>query len=233
MEKTINNRAQVYVLKLTGKENEHTVYQLLQLLPPANQQRFSLYTNVRSKIQSIAGEVLARYASGCFESAPFNTSDIIIGKNGKPSFITNDSLHFNISHSGNYIVCAVCNSDIGIDVERVRNVNLRIAERYFSSHELTDLMNLEPDERMDYFIRLWTIKESYLKALGTGLTMKLNSFTIVQNQNIFQLTGSANAIKQDVISIKLDPSYYMAVCAAKTLYLESINYIGMNELLVK
>lgn len=228
-----NNRAQIYILNLTGQENEDTVNQLMQLLPAANLQRFSLYTNLRSKLQSLAGEVLARYATGKYAGKSFNLSEMKTGKNGKPYFTDQEHIHFNISHSGHYIVCAVNNTNIGIDVERIRKVNLRIAERYFSPKELHDLLQLSDTESMEYFIRLWTIKESYLKAKGTGLTQKLNSFTIEKSLEGFQLTGSTNAQMQEVISIKLDTDFYMAVCSLKPLQLEETNFMSTSDLMIK
>lgn len=233
MKVIIDNRVQVFVLKLTGTEDENSVNQLLDMLPSHSQERFFAYTNLRSKLQSVLGEVLARYAIGNFGGIPYTTAKMLTGKNGKPYFSHPQNIHYNISHSGLYIVCAVSNSEIGIDVERIRKVNLRIAERYFSPTELSDLLAMSESSRMEYFITLWTIKEAYLKSTGTGLTQKLNSFTINKLNDRFQLSGNLKAQNQDVISLKLDAEYYLAVCSAKNLVLEPVCFLNPTKLIIR
>lgn len=229
----MENNVQVYILKLSGEENEDTVLEMLRHLPAHSQERFSAYSNLRSKIQSLAGEVLARYATGHYIGQPFNLGVLQTGKNGKPYFASPKHIHFNISHSGKYIVCGVSTSEIGIDVERIRRVNLRIAERYFSEREMNDLLQLNEDERMEYFITLWTIKEAYLKSIGRGLTQKLNTFTITKIHEQYKLTGNKQAEKFDVASLRLDTNYVLAVCSSKKFILEPILFLNTSELMVQ
>jgi 4'-phosphopantetheinyl transferase len=186
---------------------------LLQYLPEAGRVRIQDRLNLTSKLQTIAGELLARYSVGKFTGNPEQEIILRFGEKGKPHIENRSDLHFNISHSGHYVVCAAASCEVGIDVERVRKVNLRIAERFFSEKEISDLMAKEEGERMHYFITLWTIKESYLKAIGRGLTQHLNSFTIVKSKESYLLTGNEEAAGYGIETQQLSDDYLLAVCA--------------------
>ena len=91
--------------------------------------------------------------------------------------------HFNISHSGDWVVLATGPSPLGIDVERIKDIDLDIAKRFFSGREYDDLMLKPDEERFSYFFNLWTLKESYIKAVGKGLSLPLDSFSMVMEDN--------------------------------------------------
>ena len=95
---------------------------------------------------------------------------------GKPRLIVPQGVHFNLSHSGKYTVLALSDTEVGVDVQQKRAVDLRVARRYFSPEEWAHISAAEDKEGL--FYRYWTAKESYLKALGTGLARPLNSFTV-------------------------------------------------------
>ncbi|XP_065855265.1 uncharacterized protein [Euphorbia lathyris] len=85
-------------------------------------------------------------------------------------------LHFNISHTSSLIACGVTTgSQIGIDVEekqrKIKNNILAFARRYFSCHEVKFLSSISDSEvQRQEFIKLWTLKEAYVKALGKGFS---------------------------------------------------------------
>lgn len=68
---------------------------------------------------------------------------------------------------------------IGVDIEKVQPIeNIEdIAKQYFSDKELIDLLSIKPNERIISF-NCWTRKEALVKALGTGLTLPLNEFSV-------------------------------------------------------
>lgn len=108
-----------------------------------------------------------------------------VGSLGRPEVANAeaDTLRFNLSHTEGLIACAVAEQvDVGVDVEMsARPIDLGIADRYFSSLELTQLQSLVPGERHRRFFELWTLKEAYLKARGAGLHLPLDAFSIVFN----------------------------------------------------
>ncbi len=204
---------------------------LLQFLPEAGKLRVRDRLNNTSKLQTVAGELLARYTIGQFIGNPRQEIKLLFGEKGKPHIANLKDVHYNISHSGNYVVGAVASSEVGIDVERIRKVNLRIAERFFSAPEIHDLMALDEEERMHYFITLWTIKESYLKAIGRGLTQHLNSFTICKINNSYRLTGNEEAEGYGIETHQLSHDFMMAVCAPLPYSLPCIEHITLKEII--
>ncbi len=223
---------QVFVLQLEeAYYNPGFQDTLLQYLPEAGKLRVRDRQNLTSKLQTVSGELLARYAVGQFLNKPDQQIELIFGAKGKPHIGNLPDVHFNISHSGHYVVCAVAQNEIGIDVERIREVNLRIAERFFSPSEIDDLMTCEEETRMQYFITLWTIKESYLKAIGRGLTQHLNSFTIVKNDYSYLLTGNEEAQMYGIETRQLNHEYMMAVCAPLPYSPSDISFVTLNNII--
>lgn len=97
---------------------------------------------------------------------------------GKPH-VKDCDIHFNLSHSGNVAMCVVSKYPVGCDVEQVREIDLKIAKRYFCEEETKKIFSFTKDsDRLDAFFRLWTLKESYVKAVGKGLAIPLNSFRV-------------------------------------------------------
>ena len=100
--------------------------------------------------------------------------NIKTGEYGKP-FIPGIGISFNISHSEYIFMCAIADTNIGVDIQRkvsARRVD-PIAIRFFTEDEQRVIAENEDKEAM--FTSMWTIKESYLKALGTGLHSPLSS----------------------------------------------------------
>jgi 4'-phosphopantetheinyl transferase len=104
------------------------------------------------------------------------------GRSGKP-FLPATSLRFNVSHSGELAVVGVAfEREVGIDIEEHRDVTdaLRIAVRFFAAGETERLQRIADDPVMltTSFLRCWTRKEAFVKAVGQGLSYPLDSFEV-------------------------------------------------------
>ena len=92
---------------------------------------------------------------------------------GRPSLappFDRTGLHFNLAHTDGLVAMAVCrHARVGVDVEKLGRAPLAVAERYFSAAEVAQLRALPPEAQPRRFVQLWTLKEAYLKAIGTGL----------------------------------------------------------------
>lgn len=114
--------------------------------------------------------ILGRYL--CVEPARLRFA---CGPYGKPALVFPGmpQLHFNLSHSDGLALYAVAwDYDLGIDVERIRDVNEaeQIAAYFFPARENTEWRSLPPSQRSRAFLQCWTRKEASLKAFGTGIT---------------------------------------------------------------
>lgn len=120
--------------------------------------------------------VLSQYLA---DSSP-DTLVFKSGPHGKPCLPAAPSLQFNLTHTKGLAALAVTtNTPIGIDVEylsRVANV-VKLTERYFARAEIEDLYQLPVADWNNRFYDLWTLKEAYLKACGTGLKTPLRDFS--------------------------------------------------------
>ena len=119
--------------------------------------------------------VLSQYQQCLPKNLSFTYSEL-----GKPELKNNArNLRFNLSHNSDLIVCAVClNSNIGCDVESLsRKMSiLPIAKRFFSKEEFTDINSLPDSLQRKGFFERWTLKESYVKATGKGISQGLDTF---------------------------------------------------------
>lgn len=128
------------------------------------------------KSQSIGAELLLNYAvNGDIKKTVQWDTD----KGGKLYLTQNKDLYVNLSHSGEYAVCAVHNKDVGIDIQHIRECDINLAKRFFSAEEYEYINRFE--NKNNAFFEIWTKKESFVKAIGTGLTIPLNSFSTLSN----------------------------------------------------
>jgi 4'-phosphopantetheinyl transferase len=102
---------------------------------------------------------------------------------GRPSLappFDGTGLHFNLAHTDGMVAMAVCrHASVGVDVEKIGRAPLAVVERYFSSVEAAQLRALPIDAQSRRFVQLWTLKEAYLKAVGTGLAGGLGRMSFV------------------------------------------------------
>ena len=125
---------------------------------------------------------------------------------GKPYFQDYPDFHYNISHSGRYVVCGViCGGKdpqpIGIDIQEIPTNPekvLKIADHFFSDEEKESLRALvrggDSSSALLLFCRYWTARESYMKLTGRGLAEPFNSFRPDLDRGRIRTTKSANGI---------------------------------------
>lgn len=106
------------------------------------------------------------------------------GPHGKPSVLRPDTQRpvFNISHTAGLIICGVSQAGpLGVDVECLERDKPfeELARRYFAPDEVDWFERTSPNERQQSFFRIWTLKEAYIKAVGKGLAIPLDSFQLV------------------------------------------------------
>jgi 4'-phosphopantetheinyl transferase len=109
------------------------------------------------------------------------------------------ALEFNLSHAGDLVLVGLCcGRRIGIDVEQILPMDdiLAIAESYFTPQECAFIFGHRQDSgRESAFWSCWTRKEAYVKAVGRGLSIPLNSFDTlisVREPVVFLESGPAS-----------------------------------------
>ena len=177
-----------YALDITSLLTDAVLYdRAYACVSPDRRERLDRIKAERERCLSLGGALLLRHA---LRERGAGEPEIAYGPHGKPYCADLPDVHFNISHSGDYAVCAVASAPVGCDIERIVPYRLRVAERCFAPEELAAL-NVLPDEaaRTELFFRFWTLKESFLKCVGCGITEPLSSVS-------FDLSGDAPHVTQ-------------------------------------
>lgn len=135
--------------------------------------------------RALVRKVLSRYES-------LHPADWVFSKNayGRPEIDLASpgisDLFFNISHTDGLIVVAIARGRaVGVDVESIRADRdlLDVAKQVFSPAEFEELFRLPAECQLDRFFQLWTLKESYIKARGMGVSIPLQKFGFRLDQN--------------------------------------------------
>ncbi|MDE6566199.1 MAG: 4'-phosphopantetheinyl transferase superfamily protein [Lachnospiraceae bacterium] len=101
---------------------------------------------------------------------------------GKPYLENISGVYFNISHTSGLVACGIDEREIGIDVERICRYDRRLMQRICTEEEIAYICGDDREEEQaqnERFFRLWTLKESYLKATGQGLAMPMKEVSFV------------------------------------------------------
>lgn len=135
-----------------------------------------------------------------------------------------DAVSFNLSHSGNYALCAVGEHSIGCDIELRKENNAGVARRFFTRKECEHIADV------DSFFTYWTLKESFVKAVGRGLSMPMNSFEVQMGEQGEPVSYLCDSIETQYIGKSFDEidGYFVAVCAEASEQLpEAIQRISL------
>ncbi len=193
----------VYITCTEALKEEALYCRALEMVSPARKEKALRCSSASVRAQSLAAELLLRRA---LSDAGIDPGDLHFeyGPHGKPYLPEFKNIHFNLSHSGSFAMAAVSENEIGCDIEKIKDPDLRdtdlknidlkdtdlidtdlkIARRFFTRGEYERITAL-PDaaERNILFFRYWTLKESFLKVTGLGMHLPLDSFEIYIHAN--------------------------------------------------
>ncbi|MDO3410485.1 4'-phosphopantetheinyl transferase superfamily protein [Saccharibacillus sp. CPCC 101409] len=178
--------------------------------------RIAGFRRKRDRIRTLVGEMLVRYAAADYRRLPVEEIAFEREERGKP-FLAGGAagFHFNISHSGSWVAAAFARSGIGVDVERHTSIDPDIAKRFFADQEWKYVFSHPAGEREKAFFKIWTLKESYIKALGGGLSIPLDSFSTVENGSGIRCLQSETTGSRYFSAPDFADGYSLAVCAAE------------------
>lgn len=210
----------VFVMSVPALIEEATLHQLLRLLPPDRQDKINRFHHKADAYRSLLAEVLVRKIIG--ERTGLANSQILFrySSYGKPELASDLRLFFNISHSGQWIACAVHDAEVGIDVEQIKPIDLSVARRFFSAEEYEQLENEPPEGRLKLFYDFWTLKESYVKLIGQGLSIPLDSFSVHKSDHGECCLRSPADLASRVFfkQYHLAEEYCLSICAVEQAF---------------
>lgn len=208
--------------------------QLLSMVSTERKTRAERFLRFEDSCRSVIAEVLLAYTLR--HVAGLELSNVTLSENQwkKPVIQGHDDVHFNITHSGKWVMCIIDAFEAGIDVEKVKRVDFGIVPRFFSIRE-QELFNkcTTDEERLNCFSTLWVLKESYIKAIGRGLHCPLDSFSVIPDMyNNVTLERNDPALPDKFLKIfPIGDNYKCAACCSRKTLPDRINMLTVNDLL--
>jgi 4'-phosphopantetheinyl transferase len=200
---------------------------LLPFLTPQKKERLERFVHAEDVLRALMGERLIRdivKREFALEDAAIR---IVTNAYGKPFLSGYPGFHFNLSHSGRWVVCAVGAQQVGIDVEQTDKTDWETATSFFSDEEKHDLWAKSAADMMSHFYQIWTLKESFVKCTGRGFSTDPGSFTIKMENDRIYLRDSFDAI-DDRYCFKifdLDCDYVLAACSEGETFANDITKV--------
>ncbi len=167
--------------------NEGKFFRYRASLPESIQLKLGKYVRWQDAHASLFGKLLLKRGLQDF-GLSLSLEDLEYTVYNRPCF--KNGIDFNISHSGQYVVCALSDSNIvGVDIEEIKPIDIRDFKNSWQERELEAIQNSSDQQRE--FYKYWTRKEAVIKADGGGLNLPLreidvtNNFVLVRNKRWF------------------------------------------------
>lgn len=224
----------VYGIQVNEEQGLGLQPMLLRYVSPERQRQVTRYRRPFDGHRSLMGDILSRLA--ICSGLQVQNEKLHFGKNefGKPLLDDPPGYHFNVSHSGDWVVCVFADHLVGIDIERIKSIEYSIAERFFAPTEFGDLMGKPGDQKLTYFYQLWTLKESYIKAVGRGLSIPLNSFCFnIGEDGQISVQFEDEAFRFYFYQNFVGESHIMSLCSLRneTPQVKYLDYRSLRDLL--
>ncbi len=211
----------VYYLYLSTKHDEQQYQHLLHSLATKDIKEIERFRFRQDRYLRLYSRLLLNKILK--EKYGLNQQDLVFAKNefGKPYLLNQPQIFFNISHSKQALAVGFSNQNLGVDIEKISNANLKIAGRFFTKNEINYINNhidqapnnilnkpsICADNLLNQrFFEIWTKKEAYLKYHGQGLSLGLNSFDVLADTPACQWQTFK------------DGQYLIAACSASSYF---------------
>jgi len=216
MQKT---KTQIHTLSINKPIPEATLTKWLNYLPPERQNQLQKFRFRDDYLRSLYGETILRTIIA--EKVEISPKTITISRpEGKKPFLPNyPDIHFSISHSGEWVVCAVSDTEIGIDIEKIgeKEVKSSLKSRVLTKNELGYLETLSNKQKTTIFYQYWTIKEAYSKCIGLGLGIDFRKIEIAITGQEITLTDNGKKWDGMIRSLDFSKDYALALCTEKPI----------------
>jgi len=222
----------IYACKIKDKYSTSEKTAGLLMLSLAERKRYARFKDERSANLYLFGKILTRKILGRLINYPPEKLAFKKNKFGCPALLRpkNTSLNFNLSHSGNFVVLAVGQKKLGIDVEIIRPIDASIFKNNFSKKEL-DLIKRKKTGLRNFY-QIWTLKESFIKALGKGLSHPLSDISFLLGpKNQIKLEKQSNNRRWHFRLWQPGKNYQLALCSQEVPLPKKINFVDWQKLI--
>lgn len=205
---------EIYIANTLFLSDEKVFQKKFDTAPLERQGKINLQKNKKNKRLSLGAWLLLDYA---LTQKGIDTKKIAFSYNdkGKPFLSSHSHIHFNLSHSEDMVMCVISDKEVGCDIQKIRTVAENISDRYFHPDEAEFLNKISiSKEKQRAFFRLWTLKESYIKALGLGFSCPMKSFCIdIEKDGAVLKTAPSKDFEPYFKEFDLGEEYCCACCS--------------------
>ena len=223
----------VFSTKIKKMKTINEYHDVLSLHSPRIRQHLSTCSQSKKILNTLTGELIVRQIISNQLGYDPNTIIISLNPDGKPYCPIQKYFHFNISHSGEWVVCAFANEPVGIDIQKIVHIPRKrmdmIVLRFFHKNEQIQYFNLKEKERESFFFTQWSIKESYVKFKGKGFQIPLQSFFAFLDQNGRGSLSDGNFILY-FQQYDIDSNYKLVACSLKSSFSFPIKKISIPSI---
>jgi 4'-phosphopantetheinyl transferase len=198
-----------------------------QLLSQDERRREERFYFARDRRRFVVSRALLRTVLSRYAPTPPRDWRFATNRYGRPRIVNHgereQAIGFNLSHTSEVVLLAVSRiAALGVDVEFVRATVAvcEMANRFFATPERAALRALRPEAQTDRFFEYWTLKESYIKARGMGLSIPLDSFAFDLEKTGHIEFSVAESLRDDAATWRfwqMQPAagHFAAVCARR------------------
>ncbi len=155
----------IYYAHIDALLEEAYMEKAMTLLPTMRLAKVEKFKQIEDRRRSVAAGVLLEFAL-LERNIRGKEQNFSKNSDGKPYLTEHPEIYYNLSHSGDYVALVIGDYEVGVDIEGFRENQQKLVKRYFSKVEQEYLEDNWSDSE---FTRLWTKKESYIKAVGCGM----------------------------------------------------------------
>lgn len=219
---------QIFAHKITNQLSNDQCNRLLSVLSFSEKEKIYKFKKSQDAKTSLISRYLLRKVVSLFVRV--KPDNLVLGENkyNRPTleYPKICGLDFNVTHSGDWIAIAVNKyGRVGIDVEEIKPIDLSIAKNIYTIEELHYLYE-QSGQEIENFYKIWTLKESFIKAVGEGLSYPLKDFHFEfrKNESIEMISRRRNG-KWYFKMYDIGTDYKLALCASKNKFPDKINLI--------
>ena len=169
----------VWIIEITDNLKKDEIEELSEFVSKEKRERIKRFHFISDAQNTLIADILIR--SEICRLMGLDNKELVFKQNryGKPYLDGYPDIQFNISHTNGYVACALDDEPVGIDIELLKSSDLCIAERFFCEDEKNYILN--SDKNNEVFIEVWVKKESFIKRNGQGMSMPLDSFSVLND----------------------------------------------------
>lgn len=172
---------ELYIARVDELLDERIRQRYLPTVSRARQEKVKRRRGEAGQAASLGAGMLLRWA---LHRRNILEDETVTDEWGKPWVKACPSLYMSLSHSGDYVVCALGDQSLGVDIQKIGPVRENVLQKCYSEEEQRIIQQVQGRDKERFFAWIWAQKESYMKAVGKGLAIPMKAFRICYSQMI-------------------------------------------------